>query len=226
MNKVIVIFFLLFLHIVYATISCAQENGNIEECEKWFIEQDLFNEVVSDSTVITYWENYWYVRNDEKDDKLFPDTLIVMQYIVPGMDVYLSENGENEVYHVVSKLFFKCGTYDKSYNVFNPRLSDPVILLDSIMQTMVMRSLISDSGGVIMLPIRKVPMVSILKEMNVSMQNGEEKMNSDGRRWALNQILIITSFYDSTGVERCSSEFTLPVNGCYGDPNSGKWGEY
>lgn len=68
----------IFLILFLVSICGFSQSYKINEfCDEWYILPLLYNNYVSDSTKVEYWENYWYQRSGDTT-KLIPDSLVIL----------------------------------------------------------------------------------------------------------------------------------------------------
>jgi len=214
--------FLLFFWLIFFSIF--SQNLKIEEpCVNWYITPILFNNVISDSTEVTHWENYWYYRSDN-DSKLIPDSLQIRLLLSPSIAILPKADFIDASYNIKTMIKLKYGNYDDSYNVVNPRTSDNIEVLNKqiSLKEIYNSFILTDSMGY-WIDVKNLPLKEILDNLNIWIEDEPWDYNSRGKPYALNQIIITTYFIDIYDITKCWSEFTFPINGAYGNPLGGKW---
>lgn len=200
--------------------------GQDSFCGHWQIVPKLYNNYVSPTTGVDYWENYWYYRTGDVS-KLIPDSLIIVLEMFPSMDILPKENlvDNNETkFQIKSTLVFKYGKHDRSHNVISPMISSAILLLnDTVDLKEVYLNFINSNEMGSSFPEKKIYIKEVLKNLNISIEDGPWDFEKRGKPFALNQIIIYTTFTNMCGKIDCTSEFTFPINGAYNNSNDGKW---
>jgi hypothetical protein len=210
-------FLILFFISIYGF---SQSYKTTELCKAWYIVPLLYNNYISDSTRVEYWENYWYYRSSDTTKKLIPDTLIIILHPIPSMILldYDSNTVENKNYVIKSIFRIKYGDYQNSYYVVNPRLSDEITIFEKNINLFELFNNYMESEDVQITPIApiKVPIRKMLDSLNIYIF---DRPDTNKINYYINQIIITTYFINEKGEIKCSSEFTFPINGCYSDDN-------
>lgn len=194
-----------------------------EPCINWYPIPELYNNIVSDTTKVIYWENYWYYRSGD-DSKLIPDTLLVRIKLIPSLELLPEAEIDKTIYYFNSTMSLKYGLHDNSYNVINPKISHEIqIVNEKINLREIYERMLLSNKMEISFHSDGIPIKEILNSLNINIEDGSWNYIERGRPFALNQIIINSSFINDEGTVLCASEFILPVNGFYNDPNSGKW---
>lgn len=215
---------ILALVLLMLFVQCSgQQNVTQEQCNNWYMLPVLYNNYKSDTTMVEYWENYWYYRSDD-NTKFIPDTLIVVLNLIPSMEILPDAELPNSTFNVKVTMSFKYGFDDDSYNVINPRVSDEIVLLDQSVNFKEVYELIIKTDQMVFSYFPKgIAIKKMLNDLNISIEDGIWDYESRGRPYALNQIIIKSYFMDNNGNVKCSSEFTFPVGGQYNNPLGGRW---
>jgi hypothetical protein len=218
------IFVLSIITIIHSYTYCQSKKEN-EPCESWYVEPFLYNELVSDSTIVKYWENYWYYRSGDTT-KLIPDTLIIRLSLNPSMVTYTDNlYTPNSTYVIKSTLQLKYSDTQESYNVVNYKLTDTIILLNKEVNLNTILKVNKQNERCCMdFYPEGIPLKEILDRYNVYIFDKPIDYNS-GKLYFLNQLIINTYFIDKKDNIKCKSEFIFPVNGAYGNEKGCcKWG--
>jgi len=219
-----IISFLVFgsFMIILNTDINAQKAENLP-CYDWIIYPVLYNNYVSDTTVVEYWENYWYYRTGD-NRKLIPDTLIIGYNFVPSLEILPEQDIDNMKYFLKSTVNFKYGLHDRSYNVINPHLSDTIVVLNQIIETgKIYDEIIHSDNLSKSFFSKKIPIKDILDTLNIYYEEGIWNYDKKGKPFSLNQVIINIYFINMNGEVKCLSEFTFPINGAYNNSLGGKW---
>ncbi len=212
----------LFLLMLFTQCFGQQDVAN-EQCNNWYILPVLYNNYESDTTMVEYWENYWYYRSGD-NTKFIPDTLIVKLNLIPSMNILPDAKLPNSTSNVKVTMSFKYGYSSDSYNVINPHLSDEIILLEQKINFKEIYEMIikTEEMGFSFYP-KRIAIKEMLDELNVSIEDSIWDYENRGRPYALNQIIIKSYFMDNNDNVKCSSEFTFPIGGQYNNPSGGRW---
>lgn len=216
---------IIYFSFLLATLTLQGNIDKVKElpCSKWRIIPVLYNNYISDTTQVDYWENYWYYKSDI-NPKFIPDTLIIELNLSPSMSIIGQEKVASEICYIKSTLNFKYGLHDNSNNVIDPHISDTIILvnqkvdIENIYKEMVE----SKSMGKSFYP-KEIAIKELMSELNVWLNDKEWDFKNKGKPYALNQIIINSYFLDINKKVLCRFEFTLMVNGDYKNPNNGSW---
>lgn len=201
-------------------------------CRYWKITPTLYSNYKSDSTEITYFKDYWYYENDISPESI-PDSLFVdfwekvnsdkskkiPEILIIDLDIDLSTALEEdsikkgEKIRIKSELRFKYGLYQDSYNVINPMLSKPILLLNQEIDLKDTYKILF-SGKNILSPI-KIPIKQLLRDLKIDILDGAYEFKEGESGYYLNQIVINSYFIDKNNKIICSSEFIFPINGRY-----------
>ena len=200
--------------------------GQESFCNYWYVEPLLYNNQISDTTQVEYWENYWYDKSGN-DTKLIPDTLQIVLDLIPSLAILPEENlieTLNSKFLLKSTLVFKYGRFDKSYNVISPKISDTIVLLNESIDLIAIynKFIDTDEMGKSFFP-KSIKLKEVLDSLNISIEDRVWDYEKRGNPYALNQIIINTYFINLSGEVECSSEYTFLINGAYNNPNAGKW---
>lgn len=211
------------LAIFYCSNSILGQEGF---CRYWHIEPKLYNNYICDTTSVEYWENYWYYRSGN-ETKLIPDSLVVVLDLVPSIEILPKENYINTIeakYQIISTLVFKYGRHDKSYNVISPKVSKDILLLNDTvdLEELYFKFIDTNKMGY-SFPPKKINIKEVLDQLKISIEDGKWDYEKRGNPFALNQIIIYTTFISMNGDIECTSEFTFPISGAYNNTNAGKW---
>ncbi|NLL27455.1 MAG: hypothetical protein GX259_01545 [Bacteroidales bacterium] len=211
-----------FIIFAFSLILFGQNDSKIEQCKNWRIFPLLYNNTVSDSTLVGYWENYWYYRSGDTT-KLIPDTLAIKLCLNPSLSILTDVDLPEAKYKVISTLQFKYGDHDDSYNAINPKISDTIVLLNEIVDLKLIHEQFrnSNSFGYEFSP-KHIPIKALLLDLNINLDIVPWDFKK-GKPYALNQIIITSSFYDLNSDLKCMSEFIFPISGAYNNENAGRW---
>lgn len=217
-----IITFIILAFSLSSLILFGQNDSKIEPCKNWRIIPLLYNNIISDSTFVEYWENYWYYRSGDTT-KLIPDTLVVKLCLSPSLSILPDVDLPEAKYKIISTLQFKYSEHDDSYNVINPKISDTIVLLNKVVDLKLIYEQFknSNSFGYEFPPIY-IPIKTLLLGLNVNLDVAPWDYNK-GIPYALNQIIIKSSFYDLNCDLKCESEFIFPISGAYNNENAGRW---
>ncbi|MEA4968772.1 MAG: hypothetical protein VB048_11735 [Bacteroidaceae bacterium] len=201
-------------------------------CRYWKITPNLYSNYKSDSTKITCFKDYWYYENDISPesipDSLFvdfwekvnsdksrkiPEILIIDLDIDPSTALEEDSIKKGEKIRIKSELSFKYGLYQDSYNVINPMLSKPILLLNQEIDLKDTYKILF-SGKNILSPI-KIPIKQLLRDLKIDILDGAYEFKEGESGYYLNQIVINSYFIDKNNKIICSSEFIFPINGPY-----------
>lgn len=210
------IFSILFLMSIYGYSQSYKIN---EFCEEWYVFPLLYNNYKSDSTWVEHWENYWYYRSSDTT-KLIPDTLVISLDLIPSiviLDEEVIKSAKDSIYIIKSIINYKYGSYQDSYNVINPKLSDNIVIYEQkVNLKKIIKEILKSENAVHYLKIIKIPIREMLDKLNIYIF---DRPDTNKVNYYLNQIIITTYFINEKSEIKCSSEFTFPINGCYSDDN-------
>lgn len=222
--NLILLIFSLFL------ISCKHDkkNDSIDKsCEDWYVKTYLYNNYISDSTQIRYWENYWDTTSGNKN-KLIPDSLAIVLDFIPSLSILAPQaDVPDSKYYVKTILKYKYSKHDDSYCINNPIVSNDIIIFEKEinLKEIYEKFIHTDQMGYSFYP-KKIPIKKPLYNLNILTGDVMWNFEKQGAPYALNQIIVSTYFMDSKGNICCFSELTFPINGFYGDSNAGGNWEY
>jgi hypothetical protein len=210
----------IFLILFFISIYGFSQSYKINEfCDEWYILPLLYNNYKSDSTIVKYWENYWYFRS-ENTNKLIPDTLVISLDLIPSMvviDEEVLKSVKDSIYTIKSIINYKYGNYQDSYNVINPKISEDIVIYEQkVNHKKAIKEILKSEMAVHNLKIIKVPIREMLDSLNIYIF---DRPDTNKINYYLNQIIITSYFINEKGEIKCSSEFTFPINGCYSDGN-------
>ena len=214
---------IIFLGLVVLSINAfSQVRINYEQFELsdyWNIEPYLYNNKYSEANRdnnVHQWQNYWYYK-EENTKELIPDILKIMFII--NLDLFHIEDLDSCIkdtdYTIKSVIQYKYGDTDYSYNIKNPKLSEPIILMEEkmplgkITKDMMSRLRSSSFDVFVDVPIKKH-----LKDLDIYIL---DTLPPEGDYYALNQIIITSYFINEQGEVKNFFEFTFPINGAYKD---------
>lgn len=207
------------LAFILATVALfgATAQDSMAPCKKWFVEPFLFNNHVSDSNLVTYFENYTFHYKEFDTTKLIPDTLKIKLLIIPSLEVFDNEVFESPEYMFKSYFFYRYGNKEDSYVLFNAQVSDTIILFDQSINFKDYYELIKLGNNEELekiVPVKSIPLKSMLIKDGVNLKT-EPWNYRNGKPLYLNQIVVCSYFCNNKGEIICSSEFILPINGAY-----------
>ena len=190
-----------------------------ELSDYWDVTPYLYNNGYSDANRdndVHKWQNYWYSR-EKNTTELIPDTLTIMFFY--GINsIYISDFNDsikNIDYIFKSVIQYKYGDTDFSYNIKNPKLSEPIILIEQKIPLVkhtkkVIEGLDKPSFKIFV----DVPIKKHLKDLDIYIL---DTLPPEGDFYALNQIIITSYFINEQGEIKNFFEFTFPINGAYKD---------
>ena len=189
----------------------AQSNQDFD-CRDWKISPNLYSNYISDispeSIPDSLFVDFWKKVNSDKSKKI-PEILIVDLDIDPSTALEEDSIKKGEKIRIKSELSFKYGLYQDSYNVINPMLSKPILLLNQeidLKDTYNRKNILS--------PI-KIPIKQLLRNLKIDILDGAYEFKDGESGYYLNQIVINSYFIDKNNKIICSSEFIFPINGPY-----------
>jgi len=204
---------------VYSQVGKDNYNENCEVSDFWVIKPYLYNNEYSEANSVYRWQNYWYMR-EENTTELIPDILVIQfvfnNYYFDVIDYY--EPFIKDVdYTFKSVIQYKYGDTDYSYHIKNPKISNPIVLIE---QKIPLGKITKDENTEFEDIFVNVPIKKHLKDLNIYIC---DTFPPKGDYYALNQIIITSYFINEKGEIKNTSEFTFPINGCYKDmPEFGK----
>jgi hypothetical protein len=218
MKKVIIFIDLIILSVtVFSQVRINYEQ--FELSDYWNIKPILYNNHYNESNRdndVSRWQNYWYYR-EKNTTELIPDSLTILFFT--SLSLFHIENLDscikNTDYTIKSVIQYKYGDTDYSYNIKNPKLSEPIVLMEKKMPlgiiTKDMMSGLRNSSFDIFVD---VPIKKHLKDLDIYILDA---LPPEGDYYALNQIIITSYFINDQGEVKNFFEFTFPINGAYKD---------
>jgi len=184
----------------------------------WNVRPILYNNGYSEanrSNDVHRWQNYWYSR-EKNTTELIPDTLTILFFT--SLDLYYIEDLEDSVkdidYIFKFVIQYKYGDTDYSYNIKNPKLSNPIILMEEkIPLGKITKEMMSGLNKPYEIFV-DVPIKKHLKDLDIYIL---DTLPPEGDYYALNQIIITSYFINEQGEVKNFFEFTFPINGAYKD---------
>ncbi len=214
---------LILLHFVIISSAISQNKIESEPCYFWDVMPVFYNNIISDTTIASYWENYWHYWSGD-NSKLIPDTLLIKLNLIPSISILDLKTIPEVKYTMLSTFQLKYGSHGDSYLVINPRLSEPIILHNDIinLKEIFEKFINTNSMGYSFYPIA-IPLKELLDSLNIYIH--DQVIDYSRSPWfSLNQIIINTYLIDADGKQKCWYEFTFPVNGAYSSGNCCRFG--
>lgn len=206
-----------FLSILCPINSKSQDVSTTEICKEWNISPTLYNNTISDSTRILYWQNYWYYRDNPS--QFIPDTLLIDFIVHPFLySNEFSEGDKNDsIFNILATFYYKYGEYEDSYNLINPKKSESLIILNNQINFKHIREIMTrQNNGWLSLGSVSIPLVEMLTKNNIFLQ---DRPLPEGKVQYLNQLIFVVYLSNRDGLITCTYEFIFPINGAYGDEN-------
>ncbi len=206
-----------FFSVICPMNSKSQDTSTTDICKEWNIIPMLYNNTISDSTQILYWQNYWYYRDNPS--LFIPDTLIIDFIVHP----FLYSNGfssgaENDsIFNILATFYYKYGEYEDSYNLINPKKSESRIILNNELNfNQIRKKMTYQNNGWLSLGSVSLPLIEMLIKNDIFLQDGPIPA---GIVHYLNQLIFTVYLSNLDGLILCTYEFIFPINGAYGDEN-------
>jgi len=219
MKKVICCFGLLVLTVsVACQVRKDNYNENCEVSDFWEVEPYLYNNKYNEANIVYRWQNYWY---GIEPTELIPDTLIIM-FRFNVNDLHIAEDYAEFIkdvdYTFKSVIQYKYGDTDYSYYVKNPKISNPIVLVE---KKVPLGKITKNLGNAEFEDIFvDIPIKRHLKDLDIYIC---DTVPPESDYYVLNQIIITSYFINEKGEIKNTSEFTFPINGSYKDmPEYGK----
>ena len=215
MKKIALVIGLLALPIsVFCQINKNNYHENCEISDFWEVTTYLYNNEYNKTNEVYQWQNYWYMSED--DTKEFIPDVLVIQFRFNTNTLYIDEY-ENFIkkvnYTFKSVIQYKYGDTDYSYHVKNPKLSNPIVLVEqNIPLGKITKNL--DKDKTVDDIFVGIPLKKHLKDLDIYIG---DTFAPQGDFYALNQIIITSYFINEKGEIKNTTEFTFPINGCYKD---------
>lgn len=203
-------FIILLLYILCGTISRGQCKSSSFQ---WRISPKLYNNFVDSNSEVTFWGNYFNNRGKDLLPDFFPDTLLIEIVLIPSIRIDL-EGLRDESARLKVELILKYGDWSESKNVINPQYSDPIIIIDSVLNLAdCLKKIRVNIGSQLVVQTVKVPLLRWFHSLDVFTYTEKWDWMQPQLCHYANQIIIRSSF-SSNGSIIASSEYSLPVGGC------------